>query len=64
MFWIPLINPPSTIIILIFTGSIREWPADNMRSERLEQEDIHSSMAADMHHFEQVVIDDFDETGF
>lgn len=59
-----LVGLAAIIITLIFTGTIREWSADKMRSERLEQEDIHSSIAADRHHIEQVVIDAFDETGF
>lgn len=59
-----LVGFAAIIITLIFTGTIREWSTDKMRSERLEQEDIHSSIAADMHHIEQVVIDAFDETGF
>ena len=52
------------IIVLILSGTFSEWSADKTRSERMKQEEVQKSMAAEMHHIELIEIDEFDQTGF
>lgn len=52
------------IIVLILTGTFREWSVDKTRSEIINQEEVLKSLTAEMHHIEQIKIDEFDQTGF
>lgn len=52
------------LIILILSGIFSEWSADKRRSERVKEEELYKSLAAEMHHIDRIEIDEFNESGF
>lgn len=52
------------IVVFALSGIFSEWSADKTRSERIKQEEVQKSLAAEMHLIERIEIDEFDQTGF
>lgn len=52
------------IIVMMLFGTFSEWSADKTLSDRVMQEEVQKSLAAEMHQIERIVIDEFDQSGF
>lgn len=52
------------LIILILFGIFSERAADKRRSERIKEEEIQKFLTDEMHHIDQIEIDEFNKTGF
>lgn len=54
----------AVLIVLILSGIFSEWSADKKRFERIKEEEMQKSLAAEMHHIDRIEIDEFNQTGF